>query len=83
MRLTSNDTLRAVMRQKGFSGARLGRYAGCSSSFIAQLGRGEKKTCTPQLAIKIVEALGVDLDLLFVANLPSIERQSAKQGRAA
>jgi transcriptional regulator with XRE-family HTH domain len=83
MKLTSKDTLRAVMTQKGFSGARLARYAGCSSGFISQLGRGVKTTCSPQLAENIAEALGVDRDLLFVERLPSAPGRTAQQSRAA
>lgn len=83
MKLKSSETLRAVMRQEGFSGARLARYAGCSTSFIAQLARGDKRTCTPKLATGIVEALGVSLETLFVPNLPSTAGRAVKEGAAA
>lgn len=68
MKLTSAATLRALMDQRGFSMSRLGRYAGCSKSFIAHLCSGRKTTCTPQLAERIAEALEVPLDILFVLN---------------
>lgn len=68
MRLKSADTLRAIMQMQGFSMSRLGRYAGCSKSFIAHLCSGRKTTCTPQLAENIAEALSVPVDVLFVLN---------------
>lgn len=66
MRLTSKDTLRALMAQRGFSMSRLARYAGCSKSFIGHLCHGRKATCTPQLAVRISEALEVPTEILFV-----------------
>ncbi|GGG04475.1 hypothetical protein GCM10007304_18240 [Rhodococcoides trifolii] len=75
MRLTSQDTLRALMKQRGFSMDRLGRYAGCSKSFISHLCSGHKKSCTNELAVRIAEALEVPIELLFV------NEQSAASGR--
>lgn len=66
MRLTSADTLRALMKQRNFSMERLGRYSGCSKSFIHHLCSGRKGTCTPQLAERIAEALEVPIEILFV-----------------
>lgn len=66
MRLASQDTLRALMKQRDFSLARLARYAGCSKSFIHQLTDGTKKTCTAQLGSRIAEALEVPVEILFV-----------------
>lgn len=68
MKLTSADTLKALMAQRGLSMSRLARYAGCSKSFIAHLCVGRKSTCTPQLAQRIAEALEVPLEILFVLN---------------
>lgn len=65
MKLQSTETLTALMRQREFSYERLARYAGCSKSFISHLVRGRKKTCTPELAKNIAEALDVPLELLF------------------
>lgn len=66
MKLTSPDTLRALMDQRGFSYERLARYAGCSKSFISHLAAGRKTSCTPMLAENIAEALEVPLSILFV-----------------
>ena len=55
MRLQSADTLKALMQQRGFSMSRLGRYAGCSKTFVHGLCSGEKRSCTPELGRRIVE----------------------------
>jgi transcriptional regulator with XRE-family HTH domain len=83
MKLTSADTLKALMDQKGFNGERLGRYAGCSRQMISQLRNGSKKTCSPELATRIVEALQVPLDVLFEVSLPSKTRQRVNRREAA
>ena len=75
MQLTSRDTLKALIEQRGFSYERLARYAGCSKSFISHLVKGRKSTCTPELAARIAEALSVPLPILFV------ERASAGSGQ--
>lgn len=75
MQLTSAETLKALMDQRGFSYERLARYAGCSKSFISHLVRGRKRTCSPRLAESIAEALSVPRPILFV------ERASAVSGR--
>ena len=79
MQIQSGDTLRALMKQKGFSMARMGRYADVSQSFIHRLCTGEKRSCKPRTAERIAEALDVPVGLLFVlkpspgrgSNLPS------------
>lgn len=76
MRLLSGDTLRALMQQKGFSFARMGRYADVSQSFIFRLCTGEKRSCKPRTAERIAEALDVPVALLFV------EKQSPVMGRS-
>jgi transcriptional regulator with XRE-family HTH domain len=76
VKLTSADTLRALMAQRNFSMARLARYADCSKSFISHLTSGRKTTCSGPLAERIAEALDVPLGLLFVAG------ESADSGRS-
>lgn len=66
MRLSSPDMLRATMARRNFSMARLARYAGCSKSMIGHLVSGHKRSCTPELATRISEALDVPTELLFV-----------------
>jgi transcriptional regulator with XRE-family HTH domain len=84
MKLTSRDTLRALMQQKDFSRRRLARYCGLSGSgMIDHLLDGRKTSCTPQLALRIVEALDVPLELLFLPASPSTSGRSAAQEQVA
>lgn len=80
MKLTSRDTLKALMQQKQFSRRRLARYCGLKGSgMIDHLLDGRKTSCTPRLAERIVEALDVPLAVLFVPSLPSVATPIAKQ----
>lgn len=75
MHVESGDTLLALMRQKGFTFARMGRYADVSQSFIYRLCTGEKRSCKPLTAERIAEALDVPVGLLFT------EKRSPTVGR--
>lgn len=77
MRVTSKETLKALMVQRGFSLERMARYAACSKSMVGHLTTGHKKTCSPELAERIAEALDVPLELLFVPQV------STQEGRIA
>jgi transcriptional regulator with XRE-family HTH domain len=77
MKLRSPEILQAFMRQKDFSMSRLARYAGCSKSMIGHLCKGHKKSCGPELADRIAEALDVPTEALFDL------RASAASGRYA
>ena len=81
MRLQSPDLLRSLMEdeRRNFSMSRLARYAGCSKSFISHLTSGRKKTCTPDLAERIAEALDVPVELLFV---PSASADGGRNDRS-
>lgn len=80
MKLTSRDTLRALMAQKEFSRRRLARYCGLSGSgMVDHLLDGRKTSCTPLLAERIAEALDVPLALLFVPSLPTSGSDSAQE----
>lgn len=83
MKLTSPDTLKALMDQRGFSYERLARYAGCSKSFISHLVKGRKSSCSPLLAENIAEALEVPLSLLFVPSVSTDCGQSVSTMRKA
>lgn len=76
MRLSSPEMLRATMDRRGFSMARLARYAGCSKSMVGHLTTGHKKTCTPELAGRIAEALDVPTELLFVQSSSTFRSQN-------
>lgn len=84
MRLISPETLRALMDQKGYSYERLGRYAGCSPSFISHLIKARKNSCSSQLAENLAEALDVPLSVLFAPGDSTDGRSVPKfRGRAA
>lgn len=82
MTLTSADTLRALMKQKDFTNARLARSAECSRQFIWQLVHGEKKSMKPRTAELIAEALDVPLGVLFLPSVATASHQNV-QRRAA
>ncbi|MFI5426106.1 helix-turn-helix domain-containing protein [Aeromicrobium sp. UC242_57] len=81
MKLTSPDTLKALMDQKNFSYERMARYAGCSKSFISHLTSGRKASCSPLLAENIAEALEVPLSILFVESPSAVRVQSVSETR--
>jgi transcriptional regulator with XRE-family HTH domain len=84
MRLQSGEILRAFMRQRGISERTLARYAGCSRAMVGHLLHGRKTTCTPQLAVKIAEALSVPLEALFVPRVSTnMDRRSSGTGAVA
>lgn len=76
MRLKSTEILIAFMNAKDFSTGRLATYAQCSRSMIGHLRSGHKKSCSPELADRIAEALGVPTIALFD------EKTSAPGGRS-
>lgn len=77
MRLSSPEMLRATMDRRGFTLSRLARYAGCSKSMVGHLVSGHKKSCTPQLAARIAEALEVPTELLFVPSVSTARSHSS------
>ncbi|WP_448434560.1 helix-turn-helix domain-containing protein [Mycolicibacterium setense] len=64
------------MEDKDMSQARLGRHAECSRQFIHKLVSGQARTCTPAVAHRIEEALGVLPKTLFVDKKSSTTRPS-------
>lgn len=86
MKLTSRDTLKALMAQRGYSHSRMARYSGCSRAFVSHLTAGRKTSCTAPLALRITEALDVPLEILFVPTVPSATSRNGnlqKRGAAA
>ncbi len=83
VKLTSADTLTALIAQRGFSYATLARYGGCSKGFVSHLTSGRRRTCTPQLAERIAEALQVPLEILFVPSAASTGLQNSVRRETA
>ena len=82
MKLTSPDTLRALMAQRQFSYERLARYAGVSKSFISHLTSGRKSTCKPETAENIAEALDVPLAILFMPSTSAVSGSSVRRAQS-
>jgi len=66
MQLRDLEVLLNYMEDKDMSQARLGRHAECSRQFIHKLCSGKVRTCTPAVAQRIEEALGVLPKTLFM-----------------
>lgn len=71
------------MEKKDFSQARLARYADCSRQFIHLLVTGKRRTCTPPIARRIEEALGVVSGTLFVDEKSPTSKPSVSRKRTA
>lgn len=67
MKLTSQATLRALIKQRGMSYEDVGRACNCHRSMISALVNGYRTSCTPQLAERIALYLGVPREVLFEA----------------
>jgi len=85
MRLRSADLLKAVVgpeREKKMSARQLARAAGTHPSFINHLTSGRSSSCTPKVAHRISDALGVPTDFLFEERVSTTERETGKRGAA-
>lgn len=78
MRLTSKDTLRALIKQRGLSYGDIGQMADCHRTMISQLVNGNRTSCTPELAERIALCLGVPSEVLFVAQASAATGRNAK-----
>lgn len=85
MKLTSKDTLRALIEQRRLSYADIGTMAGCHRSMISQLVNGHRNSCKPALAERIALCLGVPSEVLFVAHASagSVNNDKSKARSAA
>lgn len=81
MKLTSPDTLRALMAQKDVSLTDLAAAAQVSRGFISHLRAGRKKTCTPRVADAIARRLDLPLEILFVPSVSITEGSNGNQHR--
>lgn len=78
MKLRDRQLLADYMKAKGFSQARLARYAECSRQFIWALLNGDRATCTKAVGERIEEALSVLPGTLFLDSLSSDARPAVK-----
>lgn len=82
MQLVSSERLRSFVgpeETKKMSGRRLARAIDVHPSFIDHLLAGRVKSCKPVTAQRIVEALDVPLDILFVPETASTGSGSVKE----
>lgn len=83
MKLKDPQLLAAYMEAKGFSQARLARYAECSRQFIWALLNGDRNTCTKEVGVRIEEALSVLPGTLFLDSLSSEAQPLVKLERTS
>ena len=81
MRLTSADTLRALMAQKDVSYSDLAAAATVSKGFVSHLTSGRKNTCTPRVADAIARRLDIPLAVLFMPSAPSQAGRRVSSGK--
>lgn len=81
MRLRSPELLAKYMEANDFTQARLARFAGCSRQFIHLLLKGERGTCTIEVAKRIEEAVRVIPGTLFDPFVSPVARQAVPAGR--
>lgn len=82
MKLTSKDTLRALIKQRGLSYRDIGDLAGCHRSMISQLANGHRTSCKPELAERVSVCLGVPLEVLFAAKASAGSSNNIKENAA-
>ena len=73
--LRDRALLESWMNEKDMSQARLARYAECTRQFINQLLKGDRNSCTPFIAQRIEEGLGVVPGTLFERKMSTSDIQ--------
>ncbi|WP_031166056.1 helix-turn-helix domain-containing protein [Streptosporangium roseum] len=68
MRPRNPDQLKQAMQAAGYNTVQLARRIGLSKQYVAML-MGGTRGCKPSTADAVAEALGVDVDTLFIAVL--------------
>lgn len=86
MRLRSVELLRAVVGpepEKKMSARQLARAVDVHPSFINHLTAGRSSSCSPKVADRIADALGVPTEFLFDERVSITEQHSGKPKTAA
>lgn len=78
MKITSKDTLKALIKQRGLSYGDIGEMADCHRTMISALANGHRTSCTPQLAERIVRCLDIPLEVLFVPHASAVSGRNSK-----
>lgn len=82
-RVKNPATVVALMDQAGVNVRELGDVAQCSPGFISHLRTGRRPSCTPELASRIAECLGVAVDVIFDVPAPASSNTDGNQPFAA
>jgi plasmid maintenance system antidote protein VapI len=69
MQLRDRNRLAAAMASKHYNATDLARLIPCHRSYIGHLLTGERKSCSPKMAVKIERALHVEPGWLFEARI--------------
>lgn len=78
MRVKNPALLRALVEQVGLSQRELGMAAGLQGHrHVGRMLAGEKRTCSPQTAVGLAKALGVEVGFLFDTEIDVPEPSSA------
>lgn len=76
MKVKDADLIRRLMETKGFSARQLSKSMGWKShSYMNRILAGETRSVTTDAAVKIAYLLQVPVDLLFVPQVSSDQRQ--------
>lgn len=79
VRLISPDSLRQYMRFRHLTIREVARRAGCSRSLVGFLVKGTRKTCGPDTARRIAEAVDCPVEALFVPRISNVQREVRSQ----
>lgn len=83
MKLRNPDMLRMLMTDQGLSYRDVHEITGIHWTFIHQLAKGNKTTCTPRRAEILARALRVDVTVLFEPKLPTATSETDTRSKAA
>lgn len=54
-----------ILARPDMNQSKTAEYSGCSRQFISQLASGDRKSCTPKLAMAIEDVLGAPRGTIF------------------
>ena len=83
MRLISPAVLRQYMKFRGLNLRELGERSGNSKSLIGHLTTGERSSTSPDRARRICRALDVPVEVLFVPEVTTVQRDARRTAKVA
>lgn len=79
VQLISAAALRQYMSFRGMTIRQLALRAGCSHSTIGFLVKGTRKTCRPETARAIAQALDCPVESMFVPKVSKVSREVSRK----